>query len=348
MYSTDYLFCNEFTLDIPYGFIFPFSGLSVVFPRTIGTVRMVKRTKKAAVPNITMAPVSFKIDKFFGLSSGTLSPENFLNTFDSYSTVYKFDNDAQKVAAFHLHLEGEALTWFNGLPTGKKDTWAHAKGAFRERFIEHNEQNAPDMVSAMQMFGNMSLSPGQSIGDYYTLITEKAKALNKTPAETLLRFVEGLPQELAFFVRAGRPNTTEEALTAARNGEAYNYRCNKACNNIPLSQSTDDRVDTLAKQIEKLTTLVDKQQQQQQQLQQQLQQQQQPQQQQQARYQQPRYQQPAGAQATPPTCEICKGVWHDQSRCNKRANFGPRPNMKCYTCGQFGHGQRACMLQQGN
>jgi len=48
--------------------------------------------------------------------------------------------------------------------------------------------------------------------------------LNKSDHEILLKFVKGLPEQLAFFVRAGNHRESANALASAKMGEAYGYR----------------------------------------------------------------------------------------------------------------------------
>lgn len=273
---------------------------------------------------------SFKIDTFSGLSS-EISPENFLDIFHSYSTVQNFETDIQKVAAFHLHLRGEALAWFNALES--KTSWSTVKDAFTRRFINANPLNAPDMVSAMHSFQTICLCPGQALSDYYILICEKAKALQKTDAETILRFVDGLPSELKFFVRAGSPKSLEEAFTAARNGEVYGYRSPQSCGHVPSSRpaSLETRVDALSQQVTELTQLLNSQ-----------------------SFGSPRF--PNGSQRSPAStsqrdrtvCGRCRCPGHTSSECNLATNGRPRPDLRCFKCGQFSHGSKFCKSNQEN
>ena len=249
---------------------------------------------------------SFKIDTFSGLSS-EISPENFLDIFHSYSTVQDFETDIQKVAAFHLHLRGEALAWFNALES--KTSWSTVKDAFTRRFINANPLNAPDMVSAMHSFQTICLCPGQALSDYYILICEKAKALQKTDAETILRFVDGLPSELKFFVRAG------------------------SCGHVPSSRpaSLETRVDALSQQVTELTQLLNSQ-----------------------SFGSPRF--PNGSQRSPAStsqrdrtvCGRCRCPGHTSSECNLATNGRPRPDLRCFKCGQFSHGSKFCKSNQEN
>ena len=53
---------------------------------------------------------------------------------------------------------------------------------------------------------------------------ESGKRLGKTDFDILHAFIAGLPERLAFFVRASKPGRHENALEMARSGEAYGYR----------------------------------------------------------------------------------------------------------------------------
>jgi len=70
----------------------------------------------------------------------------------------------------------------------------------------------------------LSLKPGQNIEDFYCLLIEKGQLLSKPEHEIMAQFIKGLPEKLAFYIRASKPNDTTEALTIAKTGEAYNYR----------------------------------------------------------------------------------------------------------------------------
>ena len=40
----------------------------------------------------------------------------FMKEYESFATLHELDeDDTRKLAAFHLHLQGPALTWYNGL-----------------------------------------------------------------------------------------------------------------------------------------------------------------------------------------------------------------------------------------
>ena len=316
---------------------------------------------------------SYKLPKFSGLSEGSLSPENFLSTFLSFLAVQKFDTDSQKIAAFHLHLDGDALSWFHNLSGDRKDTWSKLQSAFKSRFQELNSRNAPDMVSALQNFNAMTLQESQSISDFYGNISEKARALKKSPEETMLRFIDGLPEQLKYFVRLGNPSNIDEAVTAARNAEAYGYRYSPNCASIePSTDSASQSPQSLSAKIDRLTNIVERQQtmlenlQWQQQQGQRWGQQQQQQQQQQRRFNapfhahtqhRPRFQNTNQRHFAPVSntsvtsqnatfCSNCNLHDHNISQCNKVAHARPRPDLHCFRCKLWGHSSRFCTLQE--
>ena len=71
---------------------------------------------------------------------------------------------------------------------------------------------------------NWRLLPYQQIKDYYSKIMGKGNRIHKTAKDILLKFIEGLPPQLAFFVRDWNPEDILAALIASKLGEAYSYR----------------------------------------------------------------------------------------------------------------------------
>lgn len=287
---------------------------------------------------------SFKIERFSGLNCG-ISPVNFLNIFTSYVTVQSLSSDKQKIAAFHLHLQGEALAWFTSLDQDQTDTWEHLKSAFRTRFVEHNSQNEPDMISAMHTFNAMCLAPGQPISDYFILITEKAKSLGKSAAETTLRFVDGLPTELKFFVRTGGPKTIDDAFTAARNGEAYGYRAVQSCSHVPVPavsamSTSSTELSDIKSTLASLTAVVKSQQEM---IQRVMDGNEEKKEQRGGNFRAPRNDRDRQI-----ACHNCKGQGHVQRVCNLARNATSRPQFRCNICNQYGHGFRFCAQNSGN
>ncbi|CAC5418207.1 unnamed protein product [Mytilus coruscus] len=150
----------------------------------------------------------------------------FMKEFTSFATLHKIDHadDQRMIAAFHLNLTGPALTWFNSLDAGSKRTWRQFLAILMKNF--------------------------------YGQIVEKAQILKKKDHEILSQFIKGLPEQLAFFVRAGTHKDSASALSAAKMGEAYGYRkddvvCVAAAK--PLVANDNNPVQELQNQVKELT-----------------------------------------------------------------------------------------------
>ena len=150
--------------------------------------------------------------------------QKFLSEFQSYALLHDlYDHDPKKIAAFHLHLKGPALTWFNTLSDRSKQSWRAIKVLFEEKFVNFNNTSSMAMMEG-QIFNSLKLTPGQKLEDFHSLLVEKGHLLQKPNHEILCRFIDGLPDKMAFFVRAGQPADLTSALTAAKMAEACGYR----------------------------------------------------------------------------------------------------------------------------
>ena len=148
----------------------------------------------------------------------------FLSEFESYATLYDLPpGDKRRIAAFHLHLRGPALTWFNSLSESAKSSWSAIEVLFKEKYVNFDWQSSRVMMTT-EIFQSIRLSPGQSIEDYYCSLVEKGQILQKPDHEILSKFVSGLPEKMSFFVRAGQPKDLQTAVTSAKMAEACGYR----------------------------------------------------------------------------------------------------------------------------
>ena len=150
--------------------------------------------------------------------------QKFLKEFESYATLHDLDEDGKKEAAFHLHLQGPALTWFNTVDSNS--SWENLRAKFADKYINFSWQH-PSVVIESELFQNLRLLPGQHIEDYYSQVVEKGSILKKPDFEIMSKFIQGLPDKLAFYVRACNPENSNAALTFAKAGEAYKYRDNE-------------------------------------------------------------------------------------------------------------------------
>ena len=120
-------------------------------------------------------------------------------------------------------------------------------------------ENTPVILVETEQFSNLKLLPHQQLEDYYSQVLKKGRKLSKSDQEQLLMFIQGLPAQLAFFVRAGNPSDITSAMTAAKMGEAYGYRSNQVPDGSNMmtvagAQTTGyiSRIDSLEKTVQSL------------------------------------------------------------------------------------------------
>lgn len=74
------------------------------------------------------------------------------------------------------------------------------------------------------MFDALTLHPTMAIETFHGQVLEKGSKLDKPERDLTSKFIHGLPQQLAFFVRAGNSRCLQDAYQQAKLGEAYGYR----------------------------------------------------------------------------------------------------------------------------
>lgn len=210
---------------------------------------------------ITMEKI-LKCREFSGYPQENAS--KFMSEFESYVTLYDLNSsDKRRIAAFHLHLKGPALTWFNSLSAEAKSTWSTIVILFKEKYVNFNWQSSTIMMTN-EIFQNLHLAPGQSIEDFYCNLVEKGQILQKPDHEILSKFISGLPDKMSFFVRAGQPTDLQHALTSAKMAEACGYRKESEAINAIKSErktsfaesSTQSDIQELKDQVKTLTAMV--------------------------------------------------------------------------------------------
>ncbi len=213
------------------------SSPSTVPPPPIGNIVQVFQT-----PDKT-------IRKYSGYSHE--DGRKFLSEFESYLVLANIDPVSPRaVACFHLHIQGPALVWFNSLPDTNKLSWSTVRSAFLQEFCP---PDGPGLVAEEAIFSHLRLD-SQPIEDYHSMIMEKGRRLGKTDRDMLMKFVDGLPQQLAFFIRAGRVNTFREALHFAKLGEAHGYRSQ---NSIVGAATGPSQPEGVQRQLDTITRRLD-------------------------------------------------------------------------------------------
>lgn len=195
----------------------------------------------------------------------------FLREFESFAILHHItpDENERKIAAFHLQLTGPELTWFNSLNSEHKLLWNKFEELFRSNYVQFDWQS-PTVMLENENFEQLKLSPGQAIEDFHCQLVEKGQLLNKAPHEILTKFIMGLPEKLALFVRAGGHKDMSSALSAAKLGEAYGYRiadelmvaatnpatktANKATFEPSLAENLASQIAELTQKVEQLSS----------------------------------------------------------------------------------------------
>lgn len=270
------------------------------------------------------------IPKFCGYTHD--DPSRFLEKFNSYCMLSGINrnDDPRKVAAFHLHMAGPALSWFNCLPDESKANWAVLQQAFVGYYIPNENSLDAGMLVESAAFDALFLHPMQQIEDFYSAVLDKGRKLRKHDRDIISKFVNGLPHQLAFFVRAGKAQTLQDVLQSAKIGEAYGYRTQRPVisptmnMNLPvnaISTTTEGRItDQLAEISKRLDHL-------------------------EMGRGRPATRQPRSpATRSERECFRCGAPGHFERQCNWSGEGSKRPDLQCQICNQKGHAARRCKL----
>lgn len=253
------------------------------------------------------------------------SGSKFLREFDSFCNLHDIDVDGRKqLASFHLHLEGPALAWFNGLSPDL--TWRTIRKLFIDKYVRIGWEH-PSVVIESETFHNMELVPSQEIEDYCQ-VQEKDQLLGKPEHEVMFRFINGLPDKLAFYVRSCQPKDLYSALSYAKQGEANKYRVHSQCsavtprkNDISNSRSQSDDISAMKSEISHLTKLVEN-------------------------LTTNKAHPPSNFETSSTRCYNCNGVGHMKRLCKWNGSGSSSPDIECQLCQQNGHCAIQCIKFQ--
>ena len=230
------------------------------------------------------------------------------------------------------------------------------KQVYKKQYIDIDFRS-PTILLEGEIFETLKLSKGQSIDDFYAQLLEKATILHKSDHEILIKFIKGLPDQLAFFVRAGHHSDSANCLAAAKMGEAYGYRkdeaplvaaVTKSANNTPaavkdLNNFKTDVVSELQGQINSLTQAVSK-------LATNFSQQLDNSRdvKENDRFSRPRNRDRQVYQYDRGLCRKCQAPGHFARACNWNEQGNIDSSFICHICGQTGHKSPQCVNYSGN
>ena len=111
------------------------------------------------------------------------------------------------MATFQLHLQGQANTWYSCLSEDHKDDRDNLVAAFE---LNYCVENTSVLLVETEQFSNLKLLPHQQLEDNYSQVLQKEKNLSKSDQEQLLKFIQGLPAQLAFLSGMVTPLTLHQ------------------------------------------------------------------------------------------------------------------------------------------
>ena len=179
--------------------------------------------------------------------------------------------------------------------------------------------------------------------------------IGKPEYEILTRFISGLPEQLAFFVRAGSPKDLMSALTQAKMGETCGYRNHfnshvsnplskfvnsndtstastlqtpiaaaMSCTRSPSNPQPNEDITELKGQVKYLTDIITK------------------------LSLSSGHEMNMQTQRSPPKCYSCQGIGHTRRNCQWNGTGAPAPNIQCQLCNQSGHSAACCKMLHNN
>ena len=276
---------------------------------------------------VTTPLIPITLSKF----DGSDDPEKFLSDFVALMQLQGIDgthisDSAKLLASFSLHLKGPAFMWYQNLPTDPYHlSWTALREKFHEHFVSMNLQTNSSIYAESVAFDNLSLGT-KTLDEFHCIVVQKGKKLHKTNLDTMCKFIDGLPKSLQYFVRAGRPNTIDDALQSAKMGEAVGYRDDVAppfINAVKTPTVTSDnskleiQIQALTQKLDTLASTV---------------------------HQQNIQKEHATTKADPTTvtCYLCGGKGHMKPACNWAGNKDPQSTTCCQICVQNGHSAEDC------
>ncbi|CAC5409809.1 unnamed protein product [Mytilus coruscus] len=136
--------------------------------------------------------------------------------------------------------------------TDSKQVWQTFEQVYKQQYLDVDFRS-PAILLEGEIFEILKLAKGQSIDDFYAQLLEKATIFRRNDHEILIKFIKGLPDQLAFFVRTGHHSDSASYLAAAKMREAYGYRKDDAPL-VAAATKTDDNTYVAVKDLNNFKT----------------------------------------------------------------------------------------------
>jgi hypothetical protein len=168
---------------------------------TVGVDRIAKQNRFA---------LGSGLKTFSGRSSE--NPREFLTHFNSYALFCEW-NEESKLNAFKLALIGQGNCWVEALLDAEKDTFEHLQTKFKLDYITNKQT---DIVKKAR---GTKQKQGQSVEEYTYVMLNLLSSTEKSVADKVMYYVEGLLTPIRTHVMGFDPQTLQEAVQKAKIAE---------------------------------------------------------------------------------------------------------------------------------
>ncbi|CAG2200710.1 unnamed protein product [Mytilus edulis] len=132
-------------------------------------------------------------------------PAIWWTMFENYIKLQNDQNEAA-LAAFSFHVEGQASTWYNSLPTATRDDLTNLKAAFLDKFKHHNTNN--------ELY-RLKQHPHETGKQYLTRVQNLASGAQNISEQTIVGLCKnGFNPDIKPFVVWKDPKTINELRKA--------------------------------------------------------------------------------------------------------------------------------------
>ena len=146
---------------------------------------------------------------------GNQDVDDWFCEFESIATANQEDL-ASKRRTFQGLLKGEALKWYQDVPTETREDWTDFTLIFLKTFRE-----AGGEARALGRLSRMTKKPSESVWKYGQRVKALIQKLTNDIAQSVQVewYVAGFPEKMGFHIWQSHPDTLREAMEAAQNYE---------------------------------------------------------------------------------------------------------------------------------
>ena len=180
--------------------------------------------------------------------------DSFMKQFKRYAVYREIEaDDGKQLKLFSVILKESASDWLDALPNASKDTFAHLKEAFEQRY---QTTTAIKYRSAKDIFARKQ-AVNESVDDYVTKMRRLGGLINVPDNILCFAIINGLKPYIASHVTQANPDSVSSILEAARLAEltapaAASFDDSAICKQMSEMQSEMRR---LGQRLDRATTV---------------------------------------------------------------------------------------------